>query len=115
MKKIIKILIVVLASVCIVCFGGCSLFSCNDNESGDTNNTTYAFSIQYEDELTKYSFDSAGSIKISPRYKSGYILDGFYTLPDGGGTKMLDENGKCLSSSFSGDGSTVLYPKYSPI
>ncbi|MDE7348463.1 MAG: hypothetical protein K2N53_02245, partial [Clostridia bacterium] len=61
------------------------------------------------------SFTDENSIKVSPRYKEGYTLEGFYTLENGNGTKMIDWNGTCLSSSFSGDGSTVLYPYYKNI
>lgn len=95
-----------------MCFGGCSFFSCNE-DSEEKN--AYAFAIQYDDELTKYSFNSEKSIKVSPRHKEGYVLEGFYTVYGGGGTKMLDWDGTCLSSSFSGDGSTVLYPYYKTI
>ena len=53
--------------------------------------------------------------------KVGYTFRGYYTLPNGKGTKLIDENGKVLSTSYMesnglwiGTMDTTLYAYYTP-
>lgn len=121
MKKGLRLLCLTAMCLCVFTLSGCFIFDCVGSCAGNSSSgndkpkeTVYEFSVQYE-ELTKYTFTGKDSIKIDPRYKEGYVLDGFYTAENGEGAKLLDWDGSCISSSFSGDGSTVLYPYYKDI
>lgn len=118
-EKNMKKTIIVFTSVCLLLSivfvaSGCGLFDSGESNGGKEE-TKYEFSIQYDDEITKYSFTNGNSVKVDPRYKVGYTLEGFYTKEGGEGTQMLDWKGNCLNKGFSGDGSTVLYPYYKAI
>lgn len=121
MKKWLRLLCLTAMCLCVFTLSGCFIFDCVGSCAGNSSSgndkpkeTVYEFSVQYE-ELNKYTFTGKDSIKIDPRYKEGYVLDGFYTAENGEGAKLLDWDGSCISSSFSGDGSTVLYPYYKDI
>ena len=121
MKNGLRLLCLAAMCLCVFTLSGCFIFDCVGSCAGNSSSgndkpkeTVYEFSVQYE-ELNKYTFTDKDSIKIDPRYKEGYVLDGFYTAENGEGAKLLDWDGSCISSSFSGDGSTVLYPYYKDI
>lgn len=120
MKKFVAILAV---CFCLMLMNGCFLESCfNGGESSSANSgnslgggnssTDYSISVVYDDETLNYSFNEYSKIKIAPKYKDGYVLNGFYTQKSGQGTQLLNYLGENVSSNWLKSGTNILYPYY---
>ena len=109
---------------CLLCISisACSLFessssneSSNNGSGGSSTSTTYSVKVVYDDESLNFNFTSTSAISITPRYKSGYVLEGYYTQSGGNGELMLDYLGQSASSNWAQSKTTVVYPYYTEI
>ena len=60
------------------------------------------------------SYDEAFS-DIVPPTRKGYNFEGYYTLPNGEGTKYYNEKGTAIFAKYHDDSDITLYAKWSPI
>ena len=84
------------------------------NSSGGSSsvNNKYVFFVEND----QYNFEQYNKIKIKPNYKTGYVLNGYYTDKNGGGDLMLDYMGNAINAGFWSKGYPYqLYPYYEEI
>lgn len=133
MRKSLKFFIVMVIC-CLMCstFCACSFFessttdgngnsgsgnssSSGSNNSGSSTSNTYSVKVVYDDESLNFNFSSTSAISITPRYKTGNVLEGYYTQRGGSGELMIDYLGKCVSANWMQSMPNVVYPYYTSV
>lgn len=107
-----KVLLVLFLSCCVAFICACSF---GNSSSSCNSSSTYKVVVIYDDTNVDYTFNDLNSIKIKPSYKEGYVLNGFYSEPNGGGAKYLDYCGENVTNSWIENSTTTLYPYYEEI
>lgn len=136
MKKGIKVSLIIILLACVFTLNGCFAFdtshSSSSNGSSDNSdnggnsggsssgntssgNGQYNITVVYESETCNASFSNSANIKIEPRYKDDYILNGYYSSPNGGGNQYLNYMGESVTNSWVRGNTITLYPYYETI